>query len=113
LDFKVKIAIIRNPVNPSKEFERVLSHMAIEKHISCMFIDGKKPKWYELKIKKVLRDKGVSAKKVKMVKDDQVACIRLADMVAGLSRSHFDKKNEKRLQSYYKILEKKLVILMQ
>jgi tetrahydromethanopterin S-methyltransferase subunit G len=113
LDFKVKIAIIKNPVNPAKELERILSHMAIEKNISCSYIDGKKPRWYELKIKKVLRDKGVSANKVKMVRDDQIACVRLADMVAGLSRSHFDRKNEKRLGNYYKMLEKKLVILMQ
>lgn len=113
LDFKVKIAIIKNPVNSARELERILSHMAIEKQISCIYIDGKKPRWYALKIKKVLRDKGVSASKIRMVKDDQVACVRLADMVAGLSRSHFDKKSEKRLRNYYKILEKKLVILMQ
>jgi len=113
LDFKVKIAIIKNPVNPAKELERILSHMAIEKKISCIYIDGKKPRWYGLKIKKVLRDRGVSARKVKMIKDDQMACVRLADMVAGLSRSHFDRKNEKNLQKYYKILEKKLIILMQ
>jgi len=113
LDFRVKIAIVKNPINPAKELERVLSHMAIEKRISCIFIDGKKPKWYELKIKKVLRDKGVPTKKVRTVNDDKIACIRLADMVAGLSRSHFDKKNEKRLGSYYKKLEKKLIILMQ
>lgn len=113
LDFKVKIAIVKNPVHPAKELERILSHMAIERNISCIFIDGKKPKWYELKIKKILRDKGVSARKVKMVKDDQIACVRLADMVAGLSRSYFDRKNEKKLCGYYKKLEKKLVILMQ
>ena len=49
LDFKVKIAIVKNPINPSKELERVLSHMAIERNISGIFIDGKKPKWYGLK----------------------------------------------------------------
>lgn len=74
---------------------------------------AKNPKWYGLKIKKVLRDRGVSARKVKMIKDDQIACVRLADMVAGLSRAHFDKKNEKNLQKYYKKLERKLIILMQ
>ena len=65
------------------------------------------------KIKKILRDKGVSAKKVKMVNDDQVACVRLADMVAGLSRTYFDKKNDKRFGKYYKALEKRVIILMQ
>lgn len=113
LDFKIKIAIIKNPVKPEKEFERILSHMIIEKRISCVYIDGKKPKWYSLKIKKVLRDKGISAKKVRILKDDQNAGIRLADMVAGLSRSHFDKKNEERLGCYYKKLEKKIIIIMQ
>ena len=113
LNFKVKIAIIKNPVNPSKELERVLSHMAIERNISNIFIDGKKPRWYGLKIKKVLRDKGVSVRKVRTVNDDQIACVRLADMVAGLCRSYFDKKNDKRFSKYCKALEKKIIIIMQ
>lgn len=113
LDFKVKIAIIKNPVNPAKDLERILSHMAIEKKISCIFIDGKKPRWYELKIKKILRDKGVSVRKIKMIKDDSIGCVRLADMIAGLSRSYFDGKNDKKIKKYYKLLEKKLIILMQ
>ncbi|MEK7160542.1 MAG: DUF3800 domain-containing protein, partial [Patescibacteria group bacterium] len=87
LNFKVKIAIVDNPVNPAVELERVLAHMVIERNIKKIYIDGKKPKWYERKIKKILRDKGISVRKLKTVKDSQYAGIRLADMVAGLSRS--------------------------
>ncbi|MDX9856083.1 MAG: DUF3800 domain-containing protein [Candidatus Moranbacteria bacterium] len=112
LDFKVKIAIIKNPINPSDELERVLSHMAIEKNISGIFIDGKKPKWYERKIKKILRDKGVSARKVKTIDDDEIACARLADMIAGLSRSYFDRKHKEKFDRLYNMLEKKIVILI-
>lgn len=112
LDFKVKIAIIQNPINPSDELERILSHMVIEKNISGIFIDGKKPKWYGRKIKKILRDKGVSVKKVRTISDDNIACARLADMIAGLSRSCFDGKNSTRFEKYFKLLEKKMIILM-
>ena len=30
LDFKFKLAVIKNPINPLKEMERILPHMAIE-----------------------------------------------------------------------------------
>lgn len=112
LDFNVKIAIVKNPVRPDWELEKVLSHTIIEKDIKKIFIDGKKPKWYERKIKHILRDKNISVKKLKTVTDQQSAGIRLADMIAGLTRSYFDKKNPKRFNKYYKRLEKKIIILI-
>lgn len=113
LDFNVKIAVIKNPINPAQELERVLTHMIVEKNIRNIYIDGKKPKWYERKIKKILRDKGISVRKLKMVKGSQYAGIRLADMVAGLSRSYFDKKNLKRISEYYQKLRKKIIIIVE
>ncbi len=113
LDFKVKLAIIKNPVNPKDELERVLKHLIIEKNIKNIYIDSKKPKWYERKIKKILRDKGVVVKKLKCVNDGQFAGVRLADMVAGLSRSYYDKKNFKRIEKYYLKLKKKIEIIVE
>ena len=75
-----------------------------------IFLDGKKPKWYEKRIKKVLRDKGVSINKLKSVKDSQVAGIRIADMVAGLSRSYFDGKNLKEIKPYFERLQSKVIL---
>lgn len=113
LEFKVKIAVINNPINPAKELERILSHMIIEKNIKHIYIDGKKPKWYERNIKKILRVKGISVKKLKTVKDSQFAGIRLADMAAGLSRSYFDNKNLARNAKFYKKLQKKIIIIIE
>lgn len=113
LDFKTKIAIVHNPVNPTNELEKVLKHMVIEKNIRTIYIDGKKPRWYGRNIKKVLRDKGISVKKLRMVKDSQYAGIRLADMVAGLSRSYFDKKNLDRISEYYNKLKKKIIVIIE
>lgn len=113
LDFKAKIAIVNNPVNPAVELERILVHMVVERNIKNIYIDGKKPKWYERKIKKILRDKGISVKKLKTVKDNQYAGIRLADMVAGLSRSYFDKKNLDKISKYYKRLQKKIIVVLE
>ncbi|EKD56055.1 MAG: hypothetical protein ACD_58C00306G0004 [uncultured bacterium] len=113
LDFKVKIALVKNPVNPSIELERVLLHTIIEKDIKNIFIDGKKPKWYERKIKHILREKGISIRKLKTVKGSQFAGIRLADMVAGLARSYFDKKNPERFDKYYKKLQSKIIVIIE
>lgn len=112
LDFKVKVAILKNPVKPAEELERALSYMIIEKNIKNIYIDGKKPKWYENRIKKILRTKGITVKKLKTVKDNQYAGIRLADMIAGLSRSYFDKRNLEKISKYYKRLEKKIIVVI-
>lgn len=112
-DFQAKIAVVDNPVDPAQELERVLLHMIIERDIQYIFIDGKKPKWYERRIKKILRDKGLSVRKLKTVNSSQYPGIRLADLVAGLARSYFDEKNKLRIESYYKRLRKKTVVLIE
>ena len=112
LDFKVKVAVLKNPINPTIELERILSHMIIEKNIKDIYIDGKKPKWYERKIKKIIRSKNILIKKIRTVDDRQYAGIRLADMIAGLTRSYFDNKNMDKIFKYYKKLEKKIIIIL-
>lgn len=113
LNFKVKIAIVKNPVNPAQELERVLIHMIVEKNIRNIYIDGKKPKWYERKLKKILRDKGISVRKLRTVRSSQYAGIRIADMVAGLSRWYFDKKNIEKVSKYYERLQKKIIVIIE
>lgn len=113
LNFQAKIAIVKNPINPSKELEKVLLHTIVESSIKTIYIDGKKPKWFENKIKKVLRDKGVSVRKLKTVKSSQCAGTRLADMVAGLARTYYDKKNLDKIEKYYRKLKKKLIIAIE
>lgn len=91
LDFSLKIAILDNPVKLSKSFEEALRHLVVEENIKKIMIDGRKPKWYNQKIKKVLRDKGVSVKKIRTVKKEESSPgIRVADCLAGLIRYHYD-----------------------
>ncbi len=113
LEFQAKIAIVKNPINPSEELEKVLLHTIVENNIRTIYIDGKKPKWFENKIKKVLRDKGVSVRKLKTVKSSQCAGARLADMVAGLARTYYDKKNLDKIEKYYRRLKKKLIVIIE
>ena len=112
LDFSAKVAVAKNPVNPQIKLEECLTHMIVEKNIKNIFIDGKKPKWYERKIKKILREKNITTKKLRSVNDEQCAGVRLADMVAGLTRSYFDKKNIDRIFKYYAKLEKKGLLVI-
>lgn len=54
-------------------------------------IDGRKPKWYGLKLKKILRDKEVSVKKIVTVrKEESSPGIRVADCLAGMIRYYHD-----------------------
>lgn len=110
MDFQVKVVIFSNPVQFVDVLERALTHLVVEKNIHAIYIDGKKPKWYERKIKKTLRDKGIVSKKLKTVRYGQSPGIRVADMVAGLTRSIADGKNKDRLLPYYKRLQKKIII---
>ncbi len=113
LDFKVKVAVLDNPINPSFEIERVLTHMIVEHNITKIIIDGKKPKWYERKIKKILRDKMITIKKLRTAKDESEAGIRLADLVAGMTRWHFENKNKEKIDKYYQKLRKKILIIIE
>lgn len=95
------------------ELERVLTHMLIERAITNIIIDGKKPKWYERRLKKILRDKGISVRKLRTKRAHQSAGVRVADMVAGPVRSYFDGKHPERIAPYYKRMEKKIQVLIQ
>lgn len=90
LDFIVKAAVFQNSSRPEKMLEIVFQQFVTEKKIETVFIDGKKPKWYEQKFKKVLRDKGISIKKLKTVRRETEPGIQLADALAGLIRYHYD-----------------------
>jgi hypothetical protein len=84
------IAIFNNPISQTKALEWALQHLLIENNFRTIFIDGKKPRWVERRFKKVLRDKGITVKKLRTVRHDSSPCIRLADALAGLSRSYYD-----------------------
>ncbi len=91
LDFTFKIGIFKNPVKTDQMTGIVLEELITEKTIKNVFIDGKQPKWYERKLKKVLRDKGISIKKLKTVRNESShPGIQLADTLAGLFRYHFE-----------------------
>lgn len=112
LKFAAKVAVVKNPVQLSKNLETIFLHMIVEPNIRVVYLDGKKSKRYERTIKKVLRDRGISVRKVRTVRDEEFAGIRVADMVAGLVRTVADGKNIQRMQPYYDRLKKKLIITL-
>ncbi|OGE18857.1 hypothetical protein A3J19_04875 [Candidatus Daviesbacteria bacterium RIFCSPLOWO2_02_FULL_41_8] len=63
----------------------------VEENIKKIMIDGRKPRWYNQRLKKVLRDKGVSVKKIVTVRKEQSSPgIRVSDCLAGLIRTNYD-----------------------
>ncbi len=110
LEFVAKVAIIKNPATLSQNLETVFLHLIVESNIRAVYLDGKKSKRYERPLKKVLRNRGISVRKVRTVNDEQFAGIRVADMVAGLVRTVTDGKHLERMQPYYNRLKKKALV---
>jgi len=112
LDFEAKVAIVRNPSLPDSEMERFLPHMLIERNIRSIIIDGKKPGRYLRKLKKILRDQGVTTRKLKAGNDRNSAGIRAADAIAGLTRSYYDQKGSETVRIWFNRLKKKKKITL-
>jgi len=112
LKFTVKVAIFENPIHPGKMLELIFNHLITEKDIKNVFIDGEKPRWYENRLKKVLRDKGISVKKLRTVRSKSSPGIQLADCLAGLVRRYYDNPEEPDPRRWFKKLkrEKKLLL---
>lgn len=106
LNFTVKVAIFENPVKPDVMIEMVFQHLIVEKDIMTIIIDGEKPKWYESKLKKVLRDKGMAIKKLKTVRSKSEVGIQLADALASLIRYYHDNPEEKDAKKWFNKLKR-------
>lgn len=111
-DFKIKLALLINPINMDASLEDALRHLIIEKHIERIFIDGNKPKSYTRRLKKILRDKNVSVKTLRTVNDQAMPAIRLADAVAGLCRYYHDQPDS-RAKPLYKLLKPKITVTLE
>jgi len=105
--FFVKAAIIKNPFS-EKDFEGALEALLIEKCIRKVVIDGRKPKWYAQRIKKALRDRGISVRKIVSGNDKAFPCLRLADAFAGLIRTYWDEPLNDKAKQLYKLASKKI-----
>lgn len=102
LEFKFKVGIFKNPVKTGEMTETVFQHLITEKDIELVWIDGKQPKWYERRLKKVLRDKGISVIKLRTVRNEaSQPGIQLADALAGLSRYHFENPNAEHAKRWF------------
>ncbi|MES2023429.1 MAG: DUF3800 domain-containing protein [Patescibacteria group bacterium] len=111
-DFKIKIALIKNPFYADQAYEYALQHLVIERDIISMIIDGKKGRAYERKLKKVLRDKGISVKKLKTASDESFPALRVADAVAGIIRYRDEFPDNPKIEYLYKLIYKKILITL-
>jgi hypothetical protein len=106
-NFFVRISIIQNPFNKD-DLEESIKLLLLEKKFKKIVIDGKKPKWYASRMKKILRDAGISIKKISTANDESYPCLRLADAYAGLSRAYWEGGENKSLNNLYKVAQKKI-----
>jgi hypothetical protein len=106
-EFTVKLAYIANPLVLDTALPVALQHLLVERHISHILIDGDKPKHYLHQLKKVLRDNGVTVKKIRAVNDEAYPLVRLADAVAGVTRAAYEEPHGKAMP-LYRLLQPKI-----
>ena len=107
LNFSVRLVQLPNPVKLDQAIAETLPYLIPERNIERLLIDGKKHKQYSRTLKKVLRDKSITVKKIKTVNDDAYPTIRIADAVAGAVRYYLDNPN-KEATKLYKAIEPKI-----
>lgn len=103
----MRLVQIANPIQLDIALEEVLPYLLPERHIERLFIDGKKHREYAHALKKMLRDKGITVKKLRTVNDEAYPTIRVADAVAGAVRYYLDNPN-KRATELYKAIEPRI-----
>lgn len=109
-EFFIKIALIKNPFKSNSAYEYALEHLIIEKNITNIIIDGKKSRRYEKKFKKILRDKGISVRKLKTGNDEGYPALRVADAIAGAVRYYNENPDSKNIKNIYEQISKKILI---
>ena len=114
LDFVFKIAIFDNPVDMDVAFDKIFEHLITDDNIKSVLIDGKKPKWYERKLKKELRDHGVTVKKLKTIRNEiSEPGIQLADALAGFALYCFENPSDKNYRIFLEKFKKSGKLLVQ
>jgi hypothetical protein len=91
VDFRVRVALLVNPIHIEAAIEEVLSYLITERNVLRLIVDGSKPREYSSRLKKVLRNEGITVKKLRNEADHARPTLRIADCVAGLVRHHAEK----------------------
>ncbi len=112
-NFSAKVALIKNPFNLDQAYEYALKHLVIEKDLQAVVIDGKKNRSYERKLKKVLRDKGISIKKLRTGNDESYPALRVADAIAGIIRYRDEFPDNQKIGYLYDKIKTKILITLE
>ena len=112
LDFTFKVALFENPFYATTSYEYVLRHLIVEKNINSVVIDGKKGRVYEHKLTKILRQKGVAARKVITGNDEGYPALRAADALAAVIRRFENDRENKYASDIYNKIKKKISIII-
>lgn len=107
LPFKFKYLVLKNSIKPNIELSNLLN-LIDENNIREIHIDGKQPRWIEGKIKKNLRDRGLSIEKIKTVSDESEAIIRIADAIENVVRLYYDQQNLSIIELFNKLQLKQI-----
>jgi hypothetical protein len=106
LPFTFKYSVLRNPIIVKDELHNLLFTLLGDDMIQEILVDGKQPVWVARQLKKSLRDRGFSIKKVKNVDDVDEPTIRLADALANVVRLYQDNPSALAVELFRLVMKK-------
>jgi len=112
-EFSIRAALIKNPFDPEYAYISVVKNLLVGSDVHSLVIDGRKSRSYERRLKKAIRDKGISIKKLRTANDLAFPALRLADAVAGIIRYHADFPTHRIASLIYKKISRKIFLVLE
>lgn len=106
LPFSFKYTVVNNPIVVLNELHDALFVIIGDDVITEIYIDGKQPVWVARQLKKSLRDRGFSIRRVLHVDDVDEPIIRLADALANVIRIYHNKPTPVVIELFRLIMKK-------
>lgn len=90
LDFSAHVVIHKNPINIREAFIKSMEYSIVNEDYGTMIIDGGKDDKLIKIIRNFLRSKNNSISKIRQKSDESAPVLRIADFIAGATRSYYD-----------------------
>lgn len=111
LEIFANVLILENPNNVPRYMSEYIPKLIEINKIDSIYIDGEKGRNFKNAFKSSLRANGLSTRDLHFVSSKDNPILRVADIVAGCIRYHYDNPGNKNIFALYKKLKKKIIKL--
>ena len=109
LEFEAHVVIHKNPINIQDALLLSIRHAIIDNNYKSMIIDGSKNEKIIKIIRQFLRSKNKSISIIRQKSDETAPVLRIADFIAGATRSFYDDNSNTHSHNVFDIIKSKII----